>query len=81
MCEEGWVYYYVIKFEDEQLIQYITLFYNLVFVAKLLKHKLSYQVFTWFWIYVSICIFSSVNFWIRDHVFETTILILKINKP
>ena len=42
------MYYYVIKFEDEQLIQYITLFYDLVFVVKLLKHELSYYVFTWF---------------------------------
>ena len=52
MCEKGWVYYYVVKFEDEQLIQYITLFYDLVFVVKLLKHELSYYVFTWFWICV-----------------------------
>ena len=50
--EKGWVYYYVVKFEDEQLIQYITLFYDLVFVVKLLKHELSYYVFTWFWICV-----------------------------
>ena len=48
MCEEGWVYYYVIKFEDEQLIQYITLFYDIVFAVKLSKHELSYLVFTWF---------------------------------
>ena len=42
------MYYYVVKFEDEQLIQYITLYYDLVFVVKLLKHELSYYVFTWF---------------------------------
>ena len=42
------MYYYVIKFEDEQLIQYITLFYDIVFAVKLSKHELSYQVFTWF---------------------------------